>query len=320
MSTMRRDGLARRAALPISVCERTIAVPRRYEEIYPSLPLLNSDEKEHASAAALMSVRYFQAEPDIMPEEVFSEHHVLLNLQSNPHRVQNRRDGEMRDFTIHKNDIIVTPAGMRSGWRWFAKSDVIIVTLDPAKVAHFAQTELGILLDTQQLKDLPQFSDADLCAAGVMLRDALAGDDISSGVMFEAMSRVLLVKLLQRYGRRRPEDVALSARFTSAHYARVLAFVRAHMEETITVDALAREAGMSPSHFARVFKETMGSTPMQYVQAYRIEQAREMLRDATRSIAEIAAACGFADQAHFSRSFKQISGETPRAFRATRTA
>ena len=80
-------------------------MPRRYEEIYPSLPLLNSDEKEHPSAAALMSVRYFQAEPDTMPEEVFSEHHVLLNLQENPHRVQNRRDGEMRDFTLRQSNI-----------------------------------------------------------------------------------------------------------------------------------------------------------------------------------------------------------------------
>ena len=77
-------------------------------EIYPSLPLLNSDETEHMSAASLMSVRYFQAEPDSMPEEVFAEHHVLLNLCDTPHRVQNRRDGEMRDFAFHKHEIIVT--------------------------------------------------------------------------------------------------------------------------------------------------------------------------------------------------------------------
>ncbi|MGA9251342.1 MAG: hypothetical protein WBV71_02730 [Roseobacter sp.] len=38
-------------------------MPRRYEEIYPSLPLLNRDEMEHTSAASLMSVGYFQAEP-----------------------------------------------------------------------------------------------------------------------------------------------------------------------------------------------------------------------------------------------------------------
>ncbi|MEM9788705.1 MAG: AraC family transcriptional regulator [Pseudomonadota bacterium] len=290
-------------------------MPRRYAEIYPSNPLLNSDAMQHVSAAALMSVRYFQAEPDTMPEEVFAEHHVLLNLCETPHRVQNRRDGEMRDFTFHKDDIIVTPAGMRSGWRWFARSDVIVVTLDPQKVEKFAQQELGIMLDQNQLADLPQFRDPDFCAAGVMLRDALENDDLTSGVMFEAMSRVLLVKLLQRYGQQRPEDVALSARFTSDHYKRVLAFIRANLERTITVDDLAREAGMSTSHFARVFKETVGETPMQYVMAYRVEQAIGMMKDRGRPLGDIALACGFADQAHFSRSFKQVTGQTPRAYR-----
>ena len=101
-------------------------MPRRYAEIYPSNPLLNSDEMKHASAAALMSLRYFRADPDSMPEEVFAEHHVLLNLCETPHRVQNRRDGDLRDFTFHKHEIVVTPAGMRSGWRWFGTSDVIV--------------------------------------------------------------------------------------------------------------------------------------------------------------------------------------------------
>ena len=73
---------------------------------------------------------------------------------------------------------------------------------------------------------------------------------------------------------------------------------------------------MSPSHFARVFKETVGQTPMQYVLAYRIEQAVAMMKDPTRQLGDIALACGFADQAHFSRSFKQVTGQTPRQFRA----
>ncbi|NOD76164.1 MULTISPECIES: AraC family transcriptional regulator [unclassified Ruegeria] len=291
-------------------------MPLRYADIYPSEPLLNSDAMDRPSAAALMSVRYFQAEPDQMPEEVFAEHHVLLNLQDSPHRVQNWRDGTLRDFTFCKDEVIVTPAGVRSGWRWFGPSDVIVVTLDPAKVDRFAQSELGMLLDPQQFRDLPQFSDPDLCVAGVLLRDALETDDMSSAVMFEAMSRVFLVKLLQKYGKRRAEDIELSSRFTSQHYQRVLAYVQKRLDRTITVDQLASEAGMSTSHFARVFKETLGSTPMQYVMSFRIEQAMKMIEDPGRPFGDIALACGFSDQAHFTRSFKQVTGQTPRAFRA----
>ncbi len=290
-------------------------MPKRYRDIYPSLPLLDSDGIEHASAAQLMSVQYFQAPPDEMPEDVFAEHHLLLNLRDEPHRVQNRRDGELRDFTFHKNEIIMTPAGVRSGWRWFAQSDVIVVTLEPAAVDRFAERELGLLLDDTQFRDTPQFLDADLCAAGVMLRDTIQAGDMSSAVMFEAMARVFLVKLLQRYGKQRPEEVAAAGRFTSAHHRRVLAYVRANLDRTIALEDLAREVGMSPSSFSRTFKEVIGRTPMQFVMSYRVEQSLEMMKDDTRPLGDIALACGFADQAHFSRSFKQLMGKTPSAHR-----
>ncbi|MEL6680961.1 MAG: helix-turn-helix transcriptional regulator, partial [Pseudomonadota bacterium] len=178
----------------------------------------------------------------------------------------------------------------------------------------------GMLLDPRQLRDLPQFHDPDLCAAGRMLVDALERDDMASGVMFEAMSRVFLVKLLQRYAQRWDEDAALSTKFTSAHYHRVLNHIRTRIDRTITVEDMAREAGMSPSHFSRVFKATLGATPMQYVLAYRIEQAMKLMADRARPLSDIAYACGFADQAHFSRSFKQVTGQSPRAYRAANDA
>ena len=286
-----------------------------YAEVFPTSPILNSEDMTHISAAALMSVRYFQAEPDTMPEEVFSEHHVLLNFNAHPMRVQNKRNGELRDFEVICDDIILTPAGMRSGWRWFGRSDVIVITLDPVRVEKFALTELGILLDRNQLADLPYFSDPDLCAAGAMLREAITNDDMTSGVMFEAMSRVFLVKLLQRYGKTRNENTVLSAKFTSSHYQRVLAHIRSHFDQTISVDDLAAQAGMSAGHFSRVFKKTLGETPMQYLLAYRIEQAIDMMEDVARPLGDIAFACGFSDQAHFSRCFKQVTGQTPREHR-----
>ncbi len=234
-------------------CPYVSEVPRRYRDIYPSLPLIDSDGIEHVSAAQLMSVKHFQAPAASMPEDVFVEHHLLLNLLGAPHRIINRRDGEVRDFTFRKNDIILTPAGVRSGWRWFETSDVIVVTLEPRAVEQFAERELGMFLTDAQLRDVPLFSDADLCQAGVMLRDTIEAGDITSAVMFEAMARVFLVKLLQRYGQRRPEEIALSVKFTSAHYRKVLAYVREHLDKTIVIEDLARHVGMSPSHFSRVF-------------------------------------------------------------------
>lgn len=291
-------------------------MPRRYKDIFPSKPLLDSDSAAHISAAALMSVRYFRAEPDRMPEDVFAAHHILLNLQPRPHRVQNLRNGVLHDFTFQLHEIVVTPAGTRSGWRWFDRSDVIVVTLDPPKVGRFAEAELGMFLEPTQFHDLPLFHDPDLCAAGVLLRDALESDDVPSPVMFEAMSRVFLVKLLQIYGDQRPEEIDAANGLRATQFQKVLAHSKRRLDRSISVDELAAEAGMSRSQFNRAFKATLGTTPMQYAMAYRIEQTTKQLAGPQASLGDIALSCGFADQAHFSRSFKQATGKSPRDYRA----
>lgn len=289
-------------------------MPDRYQDIYPEPPLLESTRLVRTSASDLLTLEYFEAQPGTMPERVYAQHHILLNYRAEPHRVENWRDGEHRDFTYHKDEIVVTPAGIRSGWRWHAKSKVIVVTLEPDKLERFAQSELGLLLTTRQLQDLPQFTDADICQAGWLLKDALETRDVGSELMFESLARVFLIKLLQKYGDR-DELPELAKGFTSRHYKRVLDYVSENFGKSVTLDTLAKEAGLSPSHFSRLFKQTIGQSPMQFVISYRVEQAKKMLADPNRALIDVALSCGFADQAHFSRVFKQSAGSTPKAWR-----
>lgn len=287
----------------------------RYQDIYPSSALVRSEGLARPSAAGLLSLEYFEAPPASMPTQVFAQHHVLLNLKDEPHRVENWRDGVHRDFTYHKDEIVVTPAGISTGWRWHEQSKVIVITLEPAALERFAQSELGVLLSGAQLKDLPQFTDPDICNAGVLLLDALGSKDVGSAVMYEALARVFLIKLIQKYGDRRDEDAEFRTGFTAAHYKRVLDFIEAHYGRTIVLEELAQEAGISPFHFARQFKKTIGQSPMQFVRSFRIDRAKLLLEDANLPLIDIALRCGFADQAHFSRVFKQATGQTPKAFR-----
>ncbi len=287
---------------------------KRYQEIYPSAPILDSAKDARPSAAELLTLEYFEAEPGAMPTQVFDQHHLLLNLKDEPHRVENWRDGEHRDFVFRKHEIVVTPAGVESGWRWRARSKVVVITLDPIRFERFAQTEAGILLAREQLQSLPQFKDPDICHAGEMLRDALASEERGSELIFESLARVLLVKLIQRYGLQE-EAYAFSRSFTADHYKRVLDFVANNYGKSLHVEQLAEQAALSPSHFAQLFKRTIGLSPMQFVMTYRIEQAKKKLADRDVPLIDIAASCGFADQAHFSRQFKRIQGTTPSKYR-----
>lgn len=291
----------------------------KYQEVYPSEALLRSFDVVRPRAAELLNLEFFEAEPAGMPTDVFDQHHLLLNLREEPHRVENWRDGEHRDFTYRLHEIVLTPAGIRSGWRWHARSRVIVITLEPDKLERFARSELGLILTDRQLRDVPQAEDADLCQAGVMLLDALRTRSTGSEVMYESLARVFLVKLLQRYGDARHDALDFSSRFTARHYKRVLDFVESRFGEPVTTEDMAREAGMSTAHFSRLFKEVLGDTPYQFVMDYRVEQAKKMLRDRERPLIDVALASGFADQPHFTRIFKRLTGQTPGEWRQAST-
>ena len=116
----------------------------------------------------------------------------------------------------------------------------------------------------------------------------------------------------------RSEALDFSRGFTASHYKRVLDFVADRFDGPITIDDMARVAGLSPAYFSRLFKDVLGDSPYQFVMDYRVEQAKRMLNEPGRPMIDIALACGFADQAHFSRIFKRLTGKTPGAFRAAR--
>ena len=285
----------------------------RYQDIYPSAPLIQSVELVRPSAADLLTLEYFEAEPASMPTDKYEQHHIILNLREEPHRLENWRDGEHRDFTYHKNEIIVTPAGVESGWRWHVKTKCIIITLAPAKFKKFAQTELGIILGDRALKDLPLFLDEDITQAGIQLLEALQCP-LGSQVMFESFARVFLTKLILKYGLQ-AEGYQFSKSFTAQHYKQVLNYVALNYGKSILLEDLAAQADLSPSHFSRLFKQTIGQSPYQFLMAYRVEQAKKMLVNPNILMIDIAFYCGFSDQAHFSRVFKKSEGLTPNQYR-----
>ncbi|HBT68693.1 MAG TPA: AraC family transcriptional regulator, partial [Agrobacterium sp.] len=86
-------------------------------------------------------------------------------------------------------------------------------------------------------------------------------------------------------------------------------------ETDIGLEELASTAGLSRAHLIRAFRKEFHITPHAYLTDVRIRQARRLLR-AGETPAEVAALCGFADQAHFTRHFKARNGVTPGQFRS----
>lgn len=96
---------------------------------------------------------------------------------------------------------------------------------------------------------------------------------------------------------------------------RVVDYIEARLSHPISLADIAAVAALSPYHFARAFKASMGMTPVRYVWQRRIELARRMLRETGAPLVDVALACGFGSQSHFTTAFKMATGVTPAAYR-----
>ena len=96
---------------------------------------------------------------------------------------------------------------------------------------------------------------------------------------------------------------------------RVVDYIEASLSHPISLADIAAVAALSPHHFARAFKASMGMTPVRYVWQRRIELARRMLRETGAPLVDVALACGYASKSHFTTAFKMATGVTPATYR-----
>jgi AraC-like DNA-binding protein len=96
---------------------------------------------------------------------------------------------------------------------------------------------------------------------------------------------------------------------------RAIDYIEENLGATLRVREVARSVGLTGSHFSRAFKVSLGVSPGRYVAHLRVERAKLMLISTSKSLCDISADCGFADQAHLNRRFRQVVDMPPGRWR-----
>jgi len=91
--------------------------------------------------------------------------------------------------------------------------------------------------------------------------------------------------------------------------------VRGNLNCPLKAEDLAEQLSLSAGHFNHAFKETFGESPHAYIVGLRLEMAQELMLSTAEPLSQIAYACGFADQSHFTKVFRRGVGQTPNAWR-----
>lgn len=94
-----------------------------------------------------------------------------------------------------------------------------------------------------------------------------------------------------------------------------MAYIHEHYFDPISRKAIARHINISEDYLTFCFRQELGTTPIKYIQRYRVNQAKFLLKDSQKNITEIALDVGFSDSGYFSRIFQRETGMSPDQFR-----
>ena len=151
--------------------------------------------------------------------------------------------------------------------------------------------------------------------AGMDLALALVEEDHGGRVAREVARELVL--FLKRPGGQSQFSAQLQTQLTDrAPLGELQAWMADHLAADLSVDALARRAAMSPRNFARVFAQSLGTTPARHVEKLRVEAARRRLEETRAGVDEIAEQCGFGTRESMRRAFARTLRVSPSAYRS----
>ena len=241
-----------------------------------------------------------------------TRHMVVVHMES-PATVEFKPEGgAFRTLHIQPGQVVVLPAMSPFSVRTRNTGPFVIVGLEP----QFLQLAAHELIDPDRMEltmrvgiDEPLLKEIALSMKGEIEAGAPGGRCYG-----ETLAHALAVHLVSRFATKAVQMRDAGRGLARFQLNRAIEFVHANLAEDISLDSLAAAAGLSPFHFARLFKRSTGLSPHQYVLRCRVERARGLLMRSESSIAEVAVEVGFCDQSHLAAHFKRVYGVSPKAF------
>ncbi len=281
-----------------------------YKRIYKRSPILSS----HAVGWDSLGIAYDWYPVEKVPKIISQQHAIgIFTDVPSPAITERYIDGRFKREQIIRGSCVIIPANISQYAEWNQESGAITMSIDPIV---FAQT-IHEVVDPDTIELLPVFATRDpfIYQIGVALKSALTKQSNTSRLYAETLVNSLILHLLEHYCITRPNiSDRLKGQLSQYKLQQLIDYINAYLDRDLSLRELSSLVQMSPHYFSKLFKQTTGITPHQYVINCRIEKAKYLIRQGKLSLAEIATQVGFTDQSHLHRHFKRLVGITPKTY------
>ena len=295
----------------IDTAERQFISPHTGSEVIRVWPVEVDKSKPSISQFELTHHRVAQAGE---ARETISGYRVCLTL-SGPVSVAWKSGGHEDRRELLAGDLCTeSPGGFR--WvRWDAPLDFLRLEISTSMMAEL--TGEKVVRKTATMIAHRGLRDANLLILMHMLRAAAMRVRARGGgrLFCEQLGRTMAAYLYERYCSGTANGRVAATCLPGRLLKDVLAHIDERIAEPVSVKDLAGRAGMSQYYFSRLFRNTVGRSPAQFVLDRRIDQAKLLMQDASLSLVEVARQTGFSSKSSFDSAFHARNGKTPSRYR-----
>ena len=246
------------------------------------------------------------------PSIQYAQHTIVIHLNAKTN-LERKIGARRQDYSMSIGDLAIVPAHVNHCIVNKQECEGLFLALDPQFVAQIAHETV----DPDSTELVPTFIQSDplIYHLGLALKSELETDYFGSRSYVESLTTALAAHLVKKYSTRKVKLDRYDDGLSRYSLRQALSYINDNLHTNLKIAEIATVVGMSPYYFSRLFRQSMGLSPHEYLTQCRLELAKQMLKKTDLKIIEIAADVGFNSQSHFITLFKQHVGTTPLKYR-----
>jgi AraC family transcriptional regulator len=247
--------------------------------------------------------------PPMRTQEHAAERHTITFNMGAPINFSYRSPAGWRKYLCHQGAIVrLASFAANEETQWDKNFYALSVAFEPIFIDRLLEIE------NFKFKKEHNIHDPFLREISLKVHQA-AGTSLTIEKMYiESLIMTCAIHLATQYAADYKKIFAPKGKLSSVQLSRVIDYTRSFVHANISLNELASTVHLSAYHFARLFRQTLGISPYQFVLQLKIEHAKKLIQNHHGPLSEIAYSLNFTDQAHFSNVFKKITGVSPRTF------
>ena len=247
--------------------------------------------------------------------EVPARRNTVVSIHTGPSLyISCRRDGYQYRGTAVHGDIYVTSAGTPTVWE-MKEDDVYVALTVPTELMDLVAVESELDPRRIEIRNRFQVRDPQLENIAWALKAEMEFGNPCGRLYVDALAISVAARLLRCHSSLAREPRKLTGRIPERRLKQVLAYIEDNLREDLSLSNIAASAGLSPSYFKILFRDSVGLPVHQYVIRRRVERAKRLLAEGKMSMSRIAIETGFAHRSHLARHMRRILGVSPTVLR-----